>query len=209
VKAKRNIVILGIALIAVFSSTVKSADFFTDKGSIWASGSISYINEYIRGETDPVNTFTLSPTVRYFPVKYLFVAPAFSWSIASQKDFSIGSFNIGPEVGFAYGNHFPAVPYVLTGIKYVHTYVSYSSSSRSGADGFQIPLLAGIMVPLVDGLGLQLETGFTYNHARNYGIGASSDNSAFSISIGVCGIGKSMAISLLNSFTGLSNVSVP
>jgi hypothetical protein len=72
-------------------------------------------------------------------------------------------------------------------------------TTTSGADGYNIPLYTGIMIPLVDGLGIQVETGFAYSHMRNYttSLNNTSDYSIFSISLGVCGIGRKTAISIL------------
>lgn len=124
-----------------------------------------------------------------------------------------GAFTLGPEFGFAYGNTIHSVPYVISGIKYAHAYSKTTSSTINGlsqttsnsADGYRIPLYTGIMVPIFEGLGVQLETGFTYSHLRyssdEYSMGTTYDQdmSTFSISIGVCGIGKSTAISFLNT----------
>ena len=216
---KRNAVVLGIALLAGFFSTAQSGEFFTDQGSIWAGGTISYGIEYDRNGPAPVNMINLSPLIRFFPCKYLVLSPAFSWGTdfetytdaGSTYSYSEGTFVIGPEVGFAYGNNIHVVPYVISGIKYQHSYSSEtysgagmpSQTTNSGADGYRIPLYTGIMIPIVDGLGIQVETGFAYSHLRNYA-GTNSINgepnqdfSVFSISVGVCGIGKKTAISIL------------
>jgi hypothetical protein len=213
VSAKRNALILGCALIAALSTTARSGDYFTDQGSIWAGGVFSYLSESVRSENNPMNLVMLSPVVRFFPVQFLLVSPAFSWETMSSKSndgssSSSGSFSIGPQVGFAFGKNIPVVPYVISGVSYVHQYYSDSYSSlgtvsqtyTGGADGYAIPIFGGVMIPLVDGLGIQVETGFTYNHTRDYTTGDLSDISTFSISVGVCGVGKKLAVSFLNSF---------
>jgi hypothetical protein len=217
VNIKKNAIILGLALIAGLGTTAESGEFFTDQGSIWAGGSFGYINENIRGSDAPMNIFMLSPIIRYFPVKYLIVSPAFSWTTMSQTDkddngYTSGMYSIGPEVGFAFGNNISTVPYVYSAMQYAHSYSSTTSSGtgtfspfsqtvKSGADGYRIPLFGGIMVPFMEGLGIQLEAGFIYKHLRNYTYNRSSDMSTFSVSVGVCGVGKRMAISFLNTFT--------
>jgi hypothetical protein len=207
VKANRNIVVLGIALITILSSTVNSASFFTDQGSIWTGGSFSYANENIRGVKEPYNILMLSPTFNFFPAKYFLVGPAVSWTLISQKNtYGSGNFSVGPLLGFAYGNNIPVVPYVISGLEYMHSYYSSTyadETHKSGADGYQIPINAGLMIPLVDGVGIQVQAGFLYYHTRNYTYADKQDLSMISFSIGVCGIGKKTAISLLNSFGGL------
>lgn len=222
---KRNAIVLGVALMTGFLSTAKGAEFFTDRGSMWYGGSLCYLSEYVRSEQNPIYITMMSPVVRFFPARYFVLSPAFSWentssssnySSTSSYSSNSGIFTIGPELGFAYGNNIHVVPYVMSGIKYAHSYSSstysgtYSQTSSSGADGYRIPLFAGIMVPFIDGLGIQVETGFTYNHLRYYSDasslslqGTSQDMSTFSISVGVCGVGKNTAISFLNTLTDL------
>jgi len=206
--------VLGFVLLAAFSSNVKSGEFFTDQGSLWTGGSIAYINENVRGESNPMNMFLLSPDVRFFPIPYFIVAPAVSWELMSTSGSGFkstsGMFTIGPELGFAYGKNIPVIPYVLTGVRYVHDYSSNSFTSlgttqttKSGSDGYRIPIGLGIMAPLVNGLGIQVETGFIYNHVRDYTSNQNSDMSAFVISVGVCGIGKNLGVSFLNTVTDL------
>jgi hypothetical protein len=224
VNTKRTTLVMGIALITGLCSTAQSAEFFTDRGSMWYGGSLCYLSEYVRGQQSPMNIIMMSPVIRFFPARYLVLSPAFSWENMSQSSSysgtsssnNSGTFTIGPELGFAYGNNIHVVPYVISGIKYAHSYSSstysgtYSETSSSGADGYRIPLFAGIMVPFIDGLGIQVETGFTYNHLRYYSDasslslqGTSQDMSTFSISVGVCGVGKNTAISFLNTLTDL------
>ena len=106
-------------------------------------------------------------------------------------------------MGFAYGNNIHVVPYVFSGVKYAHFYQSgiYSSTPEQAtpnpADGYRIPLFTGIMIPIVDGLGIQVETGFAYSHLRYYNKAMNEDISIFTISIGVCAIGKKTALSIL------------
>jgi len=210
---KRTALVMGIALITGLCSTAQSAEFFTDQGSIWTGGSFSYTSYYTRGDKNPENMLNIFPVIRFFPGKYLVLSPAFSWQLMSETysststtyDENSGTFTFGPEVGFAYGNNIHVVPYVISGIKYAHSYSSttysgtgmLSQTTNSGADGYRIPLYTGIMIPIVDGLGIQVETGFAYSHLRNYSDAINEDFSVFSISIGVCGIGKKTAISIL------------
>jgi hypothetical protein len=213
VSAKRNALILGCALIATLSSTARSGDYFTDQGSIWAGGAFSFSSESVRSENNPMTLVMLSPVVRFFPGQFLLVSPAFSWDVMSSKSndgssSSSGSFSIGPQVGFAFGKNIPVIPYVISGMSYSHGYYSdsysagtFSQTTTGGSDGYSVPIFGGIMIPLVDGMGIQVETGFTYNHSRDYTTGDLSDMSTFSISVGVCGVGKKMAVSFLNSFS--------
>jgi len=208
---ERNAVVLGIALMAGFFSPAKCGEFFTDQGSIWAGGTISYGIEYDRSESSPIKAINLSPVIRFFPCKYLVLSPAFSWNNQSETysamgetfSYNMGTFAIGPEVGFAYGNNIHVVPYVFSGVKYAHFYQSgiYSSTPEQAtpnpADGYRIPLFTGIMIPIVDGLGIQVETGFAYSHLRYYNKAMNEDISIFTISIGVCAIGKKTALSIL------------
>jgi hypothetical protein len=217
VSAIRNVIVLGFILMAGFGATATyGGDFFTDQGSIWAGGAFTYLNVNTRGEKNPAILVMLSPIVRFFPVEFFNVSPAFSWEVMSSKSndgssYSSGSFTIGPELGFAFGKNIPVVPYVISGVKYLHGYYSssnppgtgFTQTSNGGADGYSIPIFAGIMVPLVQGMGIQVESGFTYNHSRDYTTRQLSDMSTFEISVGVCGVGRRTAVSFLNTISTL------
>ena len=199
-KSKTGIAVLIIAMVAIFSSPVKSAGFFTDRGSIWTGGTFSFSSQtYYHGQT--VNVFMLSPAFRYFAAKYFLVGPAFAWRDISNSNYgdrySTGSLYLGPELGFAYGNH-RVIPYAISGVQYTHSY----SSDYYSSDGFQIPINGGIMVALFDGIGIQFEMGITFNHSRST-LGLNPDATMFSLCLGVCGIVGKTAISLLSSFRGL------
>jgi hypothetical protein len=221
VNVKKTFVAFCIAIAAGFCGQVCAADYFTDRGSFWAGGAFSYQNENIRGQSDPVTMTMVSPTLRFFPAKYFLLSQAFSWWTTSQTDpdnngYSYGMFTFGPEAGFAFGKNMPVVPYVISGALYAHSYSSSSymttdingnpitDTRKSGADGYQVPLLTGVMIKLFDGLGIQVELGFSYIHIRGYTAPVStSDLSTVSISVGVCGIGSRSAVSMMmNTYSG-------
>jgi len=204
--AIRNAVVIAAAMVALFGSRAQSAEFFTDQGSVWTGGYLTFESVSVRGESVPENLWMVSPVVRYFPVKYFFVSPYFTWEFMNVgSTSSSGSVLIGPEIGFAYGKNIPVIPYVKSGVDYAHSYGSYNygagyPEAKYGTDGYQIPISAGVMIPVIDGLGFQVEGGFAYQHQRESGSGITSDQSVISISIGVCGIGKGTALSFLNTF---------
>ena len=189
------------ACACVISSNATAGEFFTDQGSMWTGGYLGFIQAQSRNVSDPTTSFIVAPVFRYFPCKYFLVGLPFSWSTSSAKNYSSYTLSIGPEIGFAYGNSIPVIPYVLTSIRYFHyTYdnTSILSPYSEGYEGYEIPLATGIMVPIVDGLGFQAEMGYRYQHVR--GSYSSGDAGAFYISAGICGIGKKFAISLMNMF---------
>jgi hypothetical protein len=190
---------------AMPNAGVHGAEFFTDKGSIWASGSLSYAIA-----TDnfgvPANVIDFAPVIRFFPTRYFVLGPAGSWCHYYGDDYYSGYFSLGLEWGYAYGNHTPLIPYVLTDLQYVHAYDEYTdydyygnkSVQHSVGDGFQFALQTGAMMPIMDGLGLQLEAGLA---ARSINWQWGGSYSVCSISIGICSIGKRTALSLLGSYT--------
>jgi len=189
------------ACACVMSLNATAGEFFTDQGSMWTGGYLGFIQAQSRDGSDPSTSFIVAPVFRFFPCKYLLVGPAFNWSTSSSKNSSSNYLSIGPEIGFAYGNSIPVIPYVLTSIRYFHyTYdnTSILSPYSEGYEGYEIPLATGIMVPIVDGLGFQAEMGYRYQHTT--GNFLSGDVGYFYISAGICGIGKKFAISLMNMF---------
>jgi hypothetical protein len=200
-----------IALVSIMGSNVMGAEFFSDKGSIWTGGSISFISQHVRPDSVATNGFLLVPTFRFFPVKYLMVGSSLTLRSAAWGKYSSSSISIGPELGFAYGNNIPVFPYILFSIQYFHsayTFESYSdydnpATTTSMFNGYIIPLSGGIMIPVFDGLGFQVEAAYLYEH---YGSGFfKQEIGLFRLSIGVCGIGKKIAISFLNILQTIGN----
>jgi hypothetical protein len=197
---KKTTIVLTV-LVGFMISSAAAGEYFTDQGSMWTGGGLGFYQYQYRGASDPSNTFIFEPLFRYFPCKYLVVGPAFLWSTSSQINYSSYSISIGPEIGFAYGNNLPVIPYVLSSFRYTHSSVTNKSSGFSqsysyGTEGYEIPIATGVIIPVVNGLGFQVEMGYNYAHRNEYY--SQSDLGTFHIAFGICGIGNKVAISLMN-----------
>jgi hypothetical protein len=185
-----------MASICLLSSYALAGEYFTDMGSMWLGGGLGFFQYHVRDNSDASNSFVFSPIFRIFPCKYLVVGPALTFTTSGQKGYSSSSISIGPEIGFAYGNNIPVIPYILSSFRYVH----YSSTSDQiytyGQEGYEIPIASGLMIPVADGLGLQAEMGYRYQHLTNYR--SNNDLGTFYIAVGVCGIGKRFALSIMD-----------
>lgn len=128
------------------------------------------------------------------------LGPAFQWIKIFDSDNSADQVGLGTDFAFAYGRDIPVVPYFRSGYRwniYRMKYTYINETSRETDHGWAIPIAAGIMIPIWNGLGFQIEPCFE--------IGKYEDDSRnnFTIYFGVCGVGQHGAISALSGFPSM------
>ena len=87
-------------------------------------------------------------------------------------------------------------------------FISNSSSSEfsSNDNSSQVlflPFTAGVIVPIGRGLGLEVEAG--YSVGFNLSSSGSETANAVTIGVGICGIGRTTAVSIVNVFNLLTS----
>lgn len=210
----KSIISTAVVLAILNVVPAHSETFKAKQGDVWLGGSFSFSSmgySYEGKSTgDRTNMVMLSPTLRFFPADYFSIGPKISWSgefLGPGNSFSF--LGLGGELGYVYGGN--VLPYFFVGSQAVKIRDVYKSSSidsygnpvsNSGSYSdweYTLPLSLGIVIPVVENLGLQFE--FGYQLTFNDGGRAKTDK--ISIGLGVCGLGKKVAISALSS-TGLS-----
>jgi hypothetical protein len=192
---------LTFILVLLFCLNLFATDFFTDKGSLWLGGSGGYHcyveNDNIFNDNITDHSFSLSPMVRFFPYRYFFIGPDLGWGCSFNKSsYVYNILNAGLEGGFAFGKNEHIIPYVKTGATYLLEIISRSNTymqSDNVIHGIEVPVTIGLMIPLFNSIGLQIQSGYEFQlfgHIR-------SNN--FGFSFGFCGIGKKSAVSLLGN----------
>jgi opacity protein-like surface antigen len=194
---------------------VNSETFEAKQGDVWLGGSFSFSSMGYSYDGEPsgdrMNMFMLSPITRFFPADYFSIGPKISWlGVFPSGGQNITMLGLGGELGYVYGGKI--LPYFFAGsqanlirekyesydydefgnsVDYSDTYTDWS---------YVLPLSLGVVVPVVDNLGLQFEFGFQLGFNEG---GKSKSNQIF-IGFGICGLGKNVAISALSS-TGILN----
>lgn len=172
----------------------RNSAFFGDRGTWWLGGSVGWENLSIMGVTNSIRYFGFYPLLRYFVTRHFFVGPRVGWIQEDGEGYSVGAFSIGPELGFAYGNvaNSRLVPYVTFGTSYVRSY--QTDIEGRDADGYVFPVSLGLMVQLFGNVFFQAEAGYKYEYQS-----ATSADGVLSVSLGLCGLGRRIGISVLSS----------
>ncbi len=189
-----------------------SGEFFGDKGSIWSNGNLSY--SFISSEYTKTNSFACIPTIRFFPLKSVFIGPRVDWlsHINTYKRRESNKYRdhfwgIGLDFGGLFNNNEPVIPYFSLGYQYdIHysksTYtktiwdpyngqvVRADTTETYTSKGMAIPTSFGLLIPIKGALAFQIEAGFQVK----FGIDQENMN-IFSLSLGFAGIGRKNAIS--------------
>jgi hypothetical protein len=87
------------------------------------------------------------------------------------------------------------------------TYNGYPSTSSSSTSHqiFFLPFSAGLIIPVANNLGVQIEGGYSVGWNISSGNHDETLN-AFTIGIGICGLGQKMAVSIVNFFNLLTSI---
>jgi hypothetical protein len=191
-------------LVSLFYLNLFATDFFTDKRSFWLTGSGGYHNSKIdyRSESHALNVYT---TVRFFPCRYFFIGPDLGWNSSyniydygsyQQEKGTINQWSAGLDFGFAFGKNGYVIPYILSNAKYIGTHSDFEPSGYFHHRFELVSFYLGIMIPLFDSIGLQIESSCKI---ASIGTFESGNRNIFGFSFGFCGIGKKSAISLLGN----------
>lgn len=186
--------IIGFFTVIISITNSKSAEYFTDKGSFWLEGSFTFFSLGFEGYDGRLNFLSLSPTVRFFPFKFVAIGPRFTWARSFQENYYNNQIGLGADIGFVYGKDTPVIPYFKTGYQFEINASQYDNVDRNSEIGGSVPFGLGLIIPIKGIIAIQIEPSFQLIW------GADSDNvNIFSISIGFCGIGKKTAISFTQS----------
>jgi len=176
-----------IVLFFVVILVVNASGFNARKGNFWICSGLSF--QTIRVERDNIfetysetqGRFLLSQTIRFFIVDHFFIGPELTWESIFSDNNEENMFIAGVELGLV-SNKSNIFPYLLVspGIQVYH------------GGSFILPFYGGLIIPVTQSLGLQFELGF------GLGIKETHTSKKFSIGLGMCGLGKKTAISLLN-----------
>ena len=192
---------LSLFLIIICFSNIRSAEFFTDKGSMWLGGGFTF--SMIGYKDDRVHLITAMPFFRYFPINFLGIGWRLEWVRISKDYYNanalINQFGGGLDITLAYGKNPHIKPYLLLGLKFDRYYYRYDyhypPKEKDNGNGFTLPIEAGLILSINGKIGLQIESGF---HMKYYDNDEKVTN-VFQISIGFCGIGKKASVSLLHN----------
>jgi hypothetical protein len=184
-KLLKKILIIGI--LTSTALTTNAGEFFTEQGSYWLGGEANFSSIGNTEDGERNNALKLAPIIRFFPSNSLFVGPAFFWNGSYSKYYTANVLGLGVDLGFAFGEKLPVIPYFRSGGLYnISTYDSKS------INGFTIPIAGGVIIPLFDAIALQIEPSFYLNWLDG------EEFNTFAISFGFCGKGKKSVISILN-----------
>jgi hypothetical protein len=183
---------ISMAIVAICMSTLFAEKFSGKQGDIWTGGSFNYLSMGGSGGSDRMNIVTLDPMIRFFPVSGLCLGPRITWMGEFSGDYSLNNFGLGMDIGYAGGSQ--AIPYFISSPHFV--FISSNASSTS-TQAFFLPFTAGMIIPAGSSLGIQLELG--YSIGFNMGSGSGETANAFTIGIGVCGLGEKLAVSIVNT----------
>jgi hypothetical protein len=177
------------------------AEYFSDRGSMWLGSGLSYFNMKIDSATDRATYTSISPFIRYFFIRYLALGPRFEWigeSIGKTNERKIGA---GLDLAAVY-SYRPTTFYVSFGTAFNRYALHISRPLPLGnidtaITGSSLSLNAGLIFTLKDIASLQLEPGYDIVTIKNV---SGANANVFRFSIGICGIGKSTAVSILQVF---------
>lgn len=198
----KQLVLVFTLLISITKAEV--SDFGT-RGSKWFGGSFSYSSIGVAGGDSRTNLFQASPITRFFPTDFLMIGPSFSWTGMFMENSNLNQFGFGFDVGALFNAkgvmpYFHLSPsYNLTSYHYKYESYYYDESGGSNTHGFSLPIGIGIIIPVGDIIALQFEPSINFVFIEDETI------NAFSISLGICGIGKNTAISFLQGFSAIKN----
>jgi hypothetical protein len=177
------------------SYPINSTQFFSGKrGDIWAGGSFSYSSigyASIDNNNSRIRMLALAPQARFFPCKSFCIGPRIAWAGYFKNDNRASFFNLGAEFGYLYGGE-KVLPYVVGSPNWLTISEHYDNESYKDV-GISIPVVAGMMIPFGNaGIGMQVEFGLNFAYVSGDMI------NKISVGIGVCGIGRNNAVSVLN-----------
>jgi hypothetical protein len=186
---KKNYLLYFLIILNCYSIAL-TQEYFTDKGSVWVGGSISFSTFGIKGGEGRDNLILLSPFGRVFAARYFMVGPRFQWTSMFDKDYSENQIGMGLDFGPAYGKNEHIIPYLRVGGQF-DIYSSRSSWGGSSEPGFTLPIGVGILCKTNSIFAIQIEPAVQMKWSDGEQI------NIFSISVGFAGVGRKIAVSAL------------
>jgi hypothetical protein len=187
--------------VAFFAGQASGTEFFSDKGSMWLGSGFSYFNLGTDTATDRLKLTCITPFFRYFFSRYVAAGPRFEWIGQSMEDQHVHKMGFGIDLAAVY-SYRPTTFYVSCGTAF-DRYVYHLSRPFPFGDidtvktGKSLSLNAGVIVTLKDIVSVQLEPGYDIVFIST---GKGMNVNILRFSIGICSIGKSTAVSLLQVF---------
>jgi hypothetical protein len=171
--------------------------FMARKGQAWLGGGVNFMSmgakykdlRYNDIDDSRLNMLSVAMITRFFPANNFCMGPKFGWNGMFVENLSINTYNIGGDIGAVFGNSGSAMPYFITS---PHAAISSGSYGSNGI--FVLPFTLGVMVPIgKSGVAMQYEFGLSFAFEEKYTI------NSFSIGFGISGLGKKVAVSMVNT----------
>lgn len=180
--------------ILLITSLLHASDFAT-QGSRWLGGNFSFTSMGSEISDDRINRLQISPVLRFFPADNFMFGPSLTWNGAFVDSYNINEFSIGAEIGAVFNTENTTFPYIRSGSGI--TILSYESETEQG---FTLPVAAGIIFPVGDVFGIQIEPSYTITWINEVSF------NSFGVNFGICGIGEKSIISFAQGFSLLNTM---
>jgi hypothetical protein len=155
-------------IISCLFSLLNAGNYFSDKGTIWLYGNLGF--NLSRGNyTDADDNITwkeisifTETELYYFPIKSFYFGPLFSWMehFADRwwLDNRVGNLSLGGILGTLFTINMKLFPYLQFGA------ASYTMIDKDNSNETGILFIGrfGIIIPLKDRIGLQIEPWYSF-----------------------------------------------
>jgi len=206
-----------LCILSTIVTTVVAQEQFFDasQGNIWLGGGVSYSSMGFKFDGVSaeyrLNSLNISPIIRFFPLNGVILGPKIDYARIAEsingKSDGVNLMGIGGEVGYIYGKS-TVKPFIFTSPQFsvrleddddgvqdepLSLIKMQNKNSREDDVVFTLPFTGGLMIPLSDNLGLQLETGMKYKFDADY------STNTFFFGFGVYGLGTKSAVSVMTT----------
>ncbi len=138
---------------------------------------------------------SIAPSAHFFPSKHFAIGPTVKWTGVFQEEWSSSNFSLGTTLGFVHHTYKSPTFYVLGGAQFDIFAMSFSEGGGGSAAGFTLPFVAGMVIPLNDILGLQIQPSYQITAIENAAI------HTFSVALGFCAMSKKMCVSSMQTIS--------
>lgn len=163
----------------------KKATWLSLTGSFTSSGGTLFEDSYHKKTT----TMSLSPSISHFVTPNFFIGGGISSSHQTGGS-EIHSLNIGPFIGYAFGNsENSAFPYIDLGLSYcsLSSNTGYNSNNY-GAAGLDVFSDFGVIFPIKSHIGLMCEVGYHAMRLKMINTSSSKSGNILTFSMGFVGL---------------------
>lgn len=167
-------------------------DYAVDKGAIVISGMASFSSWggdlYEGSDSSRATIITLAPNIDYFVVKNIFIGGRILFESMSQGDYSLTTFGIGPQFGYAFGQKNSNIfPYLIAGVYY------NTSTASNGTDitfsGFDFKFGGGLMFTVAKHIGINIGASYNLVNRKSDDAGAESESGdIIGLDVGISGL---------------------